>query len=100
NLAVRKLLVAGVLPQTPVIEQVAAVSVGVVQGRPMLDLSYPEDAAAAVDLNLVMTAGGRFIELQGAGEEATFSEQELHALLALGRSGIQRLADLQRAALA
>ncbi len=100
NLAMRKLLREGRLTVQPVVEQVAAVSVGIVDGRPLLDLCYVEDAGAAVDLNLVMTASGRYIELQGSGEESTFSPDELNAMLALGRDGIERLAALQNAALA
>lgn len=99
QLAIQRLLASGDLTLNPVVEQVAAVSVGVVEGRALLDLCYLEDAAAAVDMNLVMTAGGRFIELQGSGEEATFSAEELQTLLALGRQGIDQLAALQRSAL-
>lgn len=98
RLALRHLQVTGNLTRDPVVEQVAAVSVGMVEGRPLLDLCYVEDAAAAVDMNLVMTAGGRFIELQGSGEEATFSAEELQSLLALGRQGIDQLTALQQAA--
>jgi ribonuclease PH len=76
------------------------VSVGIVEGRALLDLCYTEDAAAAVDLNLVMNSAGEFIELQGTGEEATFSEDQLHALLALGRAGIRELIAAQQRALA
>jgi ribonuclease PH len=100
NRAVRKLLAAGALLINPVSEQVAAVSVGIVDGRPLLDLCYAEDAAATVDLNLVMTASGRFIEVQGSGEESTFSQEELDAMLGLGRRGIEGLAVRQREALA
>ena len=98
NRALRRLRAEGRLTADPVVEQVAAVSMGVVEGRPLLDLCYAEDAAAAVDMNLVMTGGGRFIELQGSGEEATFSGEELEALLALGRRGIAGLVALQKAA--
>lgn len=98
--ALRGLLADGSLNVNPIIEQVAAVSVGIVGGRPLLDLCYTEDAAAAVDMNLVMTGGGRFIEVQGSGEEATFSGDELQALLALGRQGIEQLLRLQQAAVA
>ena len=100
NLALRKLFRDGKLVSNPIAEQVAAVSVGIVDGRPLLDLCYVEDAAAAVDMNLVMTASGKFIELQGSGEEATFSPEELQAMLALGRDGIGQLVQLQTAALA
>jgi ribonuclease PH len=100
GLAVRKLMAAGKLKESPLLHPVAAVSVGVVNQRPLLDLCYVEDAAAAVDLNLVMNAAGEFIELQGTGEEATFSESQLAALLALGKAGIGKLLNAQQAALA
>jgi len=99
QLALRKLVADGSLPAPPLDEQVAAVSVGIVHGVPLLDLCYTEDAAASVDMNLVMTGTGRFIELQGSGEESTFSRSELDALLALGRGGIERLLAIQNAAL-
>jgi ribonuclease PH len=91
NLAVKKLIAEGKLTASPVANAVAAVSVGIVDGKPLLDLCYTEDAAAAVDLNLVMTAKGEFIELQGTGEESTFSDSQLTDLLALGKAGIQEL---------
>jgi ribonuclease PH len=78
---------------------VAAISVGLVDGQPLLDLDYSEDVAAAVDMNLVMTGSGQFIEIQGTGEEATFSEYELAELVALGRRGIEQLTAIQREAL-
>ncbi|MBL9137797.1 MAG: ribonuclease PH [Verrucomicrobiales bacterium] len=99
NLAIRKLGSAGKLTTNPIIEQVAAASVGIVEGRPLLDLCYVEDAAADVDMNLVMTASGKFIELQGSGEESTFSRSELDQLLEVGRTGIEQILELQRAAL-
>jgi len=99
SLAVKRLTVEGKLERNPLLHPVAAVSAGIVGGLPMLDLCYTEDVAAAVDLNLVMNAAGEFIELQGNGEEATFSEAELAALLKLGKLGIGRLLELQQAAL-
>ena len=99
-LAVRKLLSEGKIGQDPLLSPVAAVSVGIVEGRPMLDLCYTEDVAAAVDLNLVMNGAGEFIELQGTGEEATFSEAQLAGLLALGKAGIRDLITAQQAAIA
>jgi len=83
----------------PLRETLAAVSVGLVDGRPVLDLDYREDAAAAVDMNVVLTGSGRFIELQGTGEEATFDEGELAALLKLARGGIRQLIAAQQQAL-
>jgi ribonuclease PH len=87
-------------PARPVLsDSVAAVSVGIVNGVPVLDLDYIEDVDAHVDMNVVMTGGGRFVEVQGTGEEATFSEQELSALVGLAKEGIQRLTGIQRDAL-
>lgn len=81
----------------PVKDFLAATSVGLLEnGDTALDLNYVEDSAAAVDMNLVMTGAGRFVELQGTGEEATFSEEELSELLALGKKGIQELVTLQK----
>jgi len=99
-LAIRKLLADGKLAGDPVRHAVAAVSVGIVRKQPLLDLCYEEDAAAEVDLNIVMNSAGEFIELQGTGEEATFSEGQLEAMLALGKSGVRELLALQQAALA
>ena len=97
--AVGKLRAAGLIKENPLQHAVAAVSVGIVNGQPLLDLCYTEDAGASVDLNLVMNSAGEFIELQGTGEEATFSEAELGAMLTLGRAGIRQLLELQLAAI-
>lgn len=84
-------------PSRPLLrDSVAAVSVGMVDGEPLLDLCYQEDFAAAVDMNVVMTGTGRFVEIQGTGEEATFSEDELTAMLTLARKGIRELTAFQR----
>ncbi|MGO9114185.1 MAG: ribonuclease PH [Thermoguttaceae bacterium] len=83
----------------PLRDNVAAVSVGMADGKPLLDLCYQEDFAADVDMNVVMTGSGRFVEVQGTGEEATFSEKELSAMLDLARGGIRDLTALQRKAL-
>lgn len=99
GLAVQRLLAGGQLAQNPLRPAVAAVSAGIVGGQPMVDLCYTEDVAAAVDLNLVMNAAGEFIEIQGSGEEATFTESELGSLIALGKTGIRRLLELQASAL-
>jgi ribonuclease PH len=98
-LAVRKLQKEGLLKEDPFLGQVAAVSVGVVAGRGVLDLDYCEDSTADVDFNVVMTSGDRFVEIQGTGERDTFSEEQLGAMLALARAGIQRLMAAQREAL-
>jgi ribonuclease PH len=100
SLAVRRLIVAGDLSENPILHGVAAVSVGINAGEALLDLCYTEDAAAAVDLNLVMNSAGEFIELQGSGEESTFSEAQLGSLMAYGKRGIRELLTLQDAALA
>jgi len=83
----------------PLRDSIAAISVGIVDGQPALDLDYVEDVAASVDMNIVMTGRGQFVEIQGTGEEATFSDDELAALLALARGGIAELRSRQRAAL-
>lgn len=100
SLAIKKLIAEGKLSESPLSNTIAAVSVGVVEGRALLDLCYVEDAAATVDMNLVMTGSGEFIELQGTGEEATFSSDELEAMLGLGKVGIARLLEAQQAAVA
>ena len=91
--------VCGKRGSLPLVDSVAAVSVGVVDRRVVLDLDYHEDFAAAVDMNVVMTGGGRFIEVQGTGEEATFSEKELTDLLRSAKIGIKRLTALQKKSL-
>lgn len=98
-LAIKQWLAAGILTEDPMQKAVAAVSVGLVQGVALLDLCYTEDVAAAVDLNLVMNDAGEYIEVQGSGEEATFTEAQLQQLLALGRAGMRQLFALQQAAL-
>ncbi len=87
------------LPANPLRDSVAAISVGIVDGQPLLDLDYREDVNAEVDMNVVMTGGGRFVEVQGTGEEATFSEEELTALLKLARGGLAELRAIQKQAL-
>jgi ribonuclease PH len=99
-LALRKLVAEGKLSGSPLRHGVAAVSVGVVENQALLDLCYTEDAAAQVDLNLVMNSAGDFIELQGTGEEATFSEAQLSEMLVLGKAGVGELLAAQQAALA
>jgi ribonuclease PH len=95
-----KLLKNGKIPRWPLREQVAAVSLGLLNDQVLLDMDYPEDAAASVDLNLVMTNNNRLIEVQGTGEEATFDRKELDAMLDLGWQGLQPLFELQRQSLA
>ena len=99
TLAIDKLLREGKLLQSPIIHQVAAVSVGVVDDVPCCDLCYVEDSAAQVDMNLVMNEKGEFIELQGTGEGRAFTTEELHSLLHYGKCGIEQLMAAQREAL-
>ena len=99
-LAMRKLVAEAKLSENPMRRAVAAVSVGIVEKRALLDLCYTEDVGASVDLNLVMDSAGEFIELQGTGEEATFSEAQLAEMLTLGKIGVQELLAAQKATLA
>jgi ribonuclease PH len=98
--ALARLYVAGDLPDWPIVAHVAAVSVGIVRGAPLLDLDAAEDQQAEVDLNLVATADGRVVEIQGTGERRSFAREELDRLVDLGLAGIAELARQQRAALA
>jgi len=100
SLALARLRSDGLIDVDPIISPVAAVSVGVVNDTPVLDLPYVEDVAAEVDMNLVMNAEGEFIELQGTGEKDTFNDAELAVMLAHGRKGIGELLELQNAAIA
>ena len=96
--ALMGLVTSGKLPRNPMREFVAAVSVGIHKGAPVLDLDYAEDSDCDTDMNVVMTEGGGLIEVQGTAEGAAFSRAELNALLDLADSGIRRLFELQRAA--
>ena len=98
-LALKPLIASGEVPEDVMAHQIAAISVGVVNGTPVLDLPYVEDSAADVDLNVVMTGSGDFVEVQGTGESAPFSQAELDALLGLARGGIMDLAKAQKEAL-
>lgn len=100
HLAIGKLLAAGKLAHSPIREAVAAVSLGIVGGVPLLDLDYPEDSGCDSDINLVMTASGNIIEIQGTAEGAAFSPAALTQLLALGQKGIAELLQHQQAAIA
>lgn len=99
SLAIHKLCKERSLSVYPVTDFLASVSVGVVAGVPMLDLKYEEDSAAKVDMNVVMTGSGKFVELQGTGEEAPFSREELDTLLGLGELGVNEMIRLQKEAL-
>jgi ribonuclease PH len=98
--AVQWLLDQGRIPASPIRDAVAAVSVGIVQGRPMLDLEYVEDAGCDTDMNVVMTGSGGFVEVQGTAEGLPFMRAEMDALLGLADQGIRELVTAQRAALA
>jgi len=98
--ALARLYLSGDLPNWPVVDQVAAVSVGLVGGRPLLDLDYEEDQGAEVDFNVVATAGGAFVEVQGTGERRCYTRGELDRLLDLALAGIAALGAHQREALA
>jgi ribonuclease PH len=100
SVACGRLVSEGKISESPIKKLVAAVSVGVIDGVALLDLNYEEDKAATVDLNLVATEDGSLVEVQGAGEEATFSHEELLEMLSLGRKGIVDLIAAQRSVLA
>jgi ribonuclease PH len=95
RLAVQQLLDTGKIAENPFRDSIAAISVGICDGRPVLDLPYVEDKEASVDFNVVMTGQGRFVEVQGTGEEATFSEDEFQNLVALAKTGISKIAAMQ-----
>ncbi len=96
SLAVRKLVELKVLKSTPVRDYVAATSVGLVGGVPMLDLCYEEDSQAGVDMNVVMTGAGRFVEVQATAEHTTFDDAQMGMLIELARAGIGRLIEMQK----
>ena len=98
-IAFNRMLNEGTLKDFPIKSLVAAVSAGVYQGEPVLDLNYLEDKDASVDFNVVMTETGRFVEIQGSGEEAVFSQEEMNAMLTLSRKGIDEIVTLQKTAI-
>ena len=97
--AVNQLMAQGKLKQSPIRDHVAAISVGIVQGTPLLDLEYVEDSACDTDMNVVMTGAGHFVEVQGTAEGAAFSRLEMDALLELAEKGISDLVALQKQSL-
>jgi len=97
--ALNGLLETGTIESIPLKDQIAAISVGIVNGAAVLDLDYNEDSSADVDMNVVMTGAGEFVELQGTGEEATFSRSQLDEMLVLGEAGIKNLLAAQHNAL-
>lgn len=98
-LAIGKLVEAGTLPRSPLRDSVAATSVGIVDGEVLLDLAYEEDSRAEVDMNLVMTGSGKFIEVQATAESSPFDDAQLAQLLSFARRGISQLNEIQRAVL-
>ena len=100
ELAIGRLVSEGRLAKWPIRDRVAAVSVGIVDGEPLLDLCYAEDSAAAVDMNVVMTGRGALVEVQGTGERRTFARAELDAMLSLAEKGLARIFECQQNALA
>lgn len=94
--AIRKLMDFGVISANPIRDYVAAVSVGIVDGVPLMDLCYEEDSRAQVDMTVVMTGGGRFVEIQATAEQTPFDEEQFATLLALARRGIAELIQVQR----
>jgi ribonuclease PH len=100
TIALNKLVKFGALKRSPVRDVVAATSVGIVTGEPCLDLCYEEDSQAEVDMNLVMTGAGKFVEVQATGERSAFDDHQLAALIDLARNGIGELIEIQRKATA
>lgn len=98
-LAVRKLKEYGALKQSPLMDSVAAVSVGLVAGTPLLDLNYEEDAKADVDMNVVLTGAGKFVEVQATGEKSAFDDSEMAKMIDLAKLGVRSLMEMQKAAL-
>lgn len=94
--AIQKLMKAGLLAESPIVDSIAAISVGVVDGAPVLDLCYQEDSKAEVDMNVVMTGSGKFVEVQGTAEGAPFSSKDMNALIALAQKGIKELTAIQK----
>jgi ribonuclease PH len=94
--AIRKLVKAGALKRSPIRDFVAATSVGIYAGEAILDLCYQEDSQAEVDMNVVMTGAGRFVELQATAEKTAFDDQHLSSLISLARRGIEELVAIQK----
>jgi len=97
--AVRYVMWNKIIERCPIKDYVAAVSVGIVNGKPMLDLTYAEDSIAEVDMNIVMTGSGRFVEIQGTAETSPFDNERLESLLELAQSGIRKIISIQKSVL-
>ncbi len=98
-LACRKLIKQGTIKTSPILSEVAAVSVGIIEGTPILDLAYTEDSNADVDMNIVCTGAGKFIEIQGTAEREPFTREQMDEMLALAEIGVNKLFEIQRSAL-
>lgn len=98
-LACKKIMSKGILKKSPILSEVAAVSIGIVKGTPVLDLCYEEDSTAEVDMNIVCTGAGKFIEIQGTAEREPFTREQMNEMLALAEKGINQLFTIQRYAL-
>ena len=98
-LACRKLVKQGTVKTSPILSEVAAVSVGIIEGTPILDLAYAEDSEADVDMNIVCTGAGKFIEIQGTAEREPFTREQMSEMLAMAEKGINQLFQIQRYAL-
>ena len=98
--AIRKLIAQGLLTESPIVRRVAAISVGICGGEPTQDLDYAHDSTADVDMNVIMTSDGRFVEVQGTAEHEPFTDEQLDTLRTLAKDGCQKLFDAQAAALA
>ena len=99
QIAIEKLIAKKALEKNPFRDSVAAVSAGIFKDTPILDLDYLEDKDAEVDANIVMTGSGKYVEVQSSGEEATYSEEQLNALITLGKQGIETLTEIQKEAI-
>src|SRR5688572_12660282 len=99
-LACRKLMKNNIIKTSPILSEVAAVSVGIIEQTPILDLAYAEDSEAEVDMNIVCTGSGKFIELQGTAEREPFSRDQMDQMLVLAEAGVNKLFEIQRIALA
>ncbi|MFQ5441286.1 MAG: ribonuclease PH [Thermodesulfobacteriota bacterium] len=92
----REFVMAGEIASLPIVDSVAAVSVGIVDGHALLDLDYEEDSRADVDMNVIMTGSGRLVEIQGTAEQKTFSREDMNGLVDIAENGIRRLSDVQK----
>jgi ribonuclease PH len=99
SLACQKLMKQGTLKASPILSEVAAISVGIIEGTPILDLCYVEDSNAEVDMNIVCTGAGKFIEIQGTAEREPFTREQMNEMLAMAEVGINQLFTVQRYAL-